>query len=230
VARSRSAAAALVAGALALALVTPGARAQQTFQLCVATTSASPTGQPFKSCVPVDSSAPLPTTTGFSATPTSAVTRPANTTTYTTNTGWNTATSGSTTVFSFTSACRINGGEVLIPEIDIWSSANPSTKLQGILWLFAGVPGTVVQDDATFNIAAADFANLTGNQQGFPFTLASAQASGAANSGVSLSGTTYHAQCASGTTTISGMVQVVNAYVPASGEVLHVTLHTIGVN
>src|ERR1700756_3138942 len=62
---------ALVAGALALALVcASAARAQQIFQLCVATTSASPTGQPFKSCIPVDSGAPLPVTGSFSATTT----------------------------------------------------------------------------------------------------------------------------------------------------------------
>ena len=156
-----------------------------------------------------------------------SITRSANTTTYTANTGWN---NGTPTFFSFTGACRGVGAEVLIPEIDIWSSANQATKLQGVLWLFAAVPGTNVSDDATFNIAAADFANLTGNQNGFAFTLASAQASGAANSGASLTGTTYHAQCASGTTTITGMVQVVNAYVPLNAEVLHVALHTVGIN
>lgn len=166
-------------------------------------------------------------TVAFSATRKASITRLANTTTYTVNTGWN---STVPSFFSFASVCRQPGSQILIVGIDIWSSANPATKLQGILWLFAAVPGTNVADNATFNIAAADFANLTGNQQGFAFALASPQAAGAANSGASLTGTSYQAQCPPGTTTISGMVQVVNAYVPVSGEVLNVALHIVGLN
>jgi hypothetical protein len=45
-----------------------------------------------------------------------------------------------------------------------------------------------------------------------------------------LSGASYEAQCASGTTTITGMVQVTNAYVPANAEVLHIGLATVGAN
>ena len=87
-----------------------------------------------------------------------------------------------------------------------------------------------MSDNATFNIASADFANLTGNFSGFPFSLSSNQAAGAANSSTSLTGVTYQAQCASGTTTITGMVEVTNAYVPVSAEVLHVGIATSGVN
>lgn len=163
----------------------------------------------------------------FSAYATASITRSANTTTYTANTGWN---NGTPTFFSFTVACRVNGGQVLIPRIDIWSSANPTLKLTGVLWLFSAVPGTNVSDDATFTIASADFANLTGNFSGFPFTLSNNQASGASNSSTTLSGVTYQAQCASGTTTITGMVEVTNAYVPASAEVLHIGLATSGLN
>jgi hypothetical protein len=163
----------------------------------------------------------------FAASISSSITRSANTTTYTANTGWN---NGTPTFFSFTAACRVNGGQVLIPSIHIWSSANPTLKLTGYLWLFSAVPGTNVADDATFTIASADYANLTGNYGGFAFSLVNDQASGAANSGVSLTGVTYHGKCASGSTTITGMVQVGDAYVPASGEVLTVILDTIGLN
>lgn len=159
---------------------------------------------------------------------TQAITRPANTTAYTANTAWANATSGAT-YSSFIAACRGPTAQVLIPQIDIWSSANPATKLQGILWLFSTAP-TAINDNATFNIAAADFSNLTGNMQGFPFTLTSVQASGAANSGVSLTGTTYHAVCNGSQPTIYGMVQVVNTYTPASNEVLRISLHTVAVN
>jgi hypothetical protein len=164
---------------------------------------------------------------GAAAYSTASVTRPANTTTYTANTGWN---NGTPTFFSLTGACRGNGGQVLIPRIDIWSSANPSLKLTGVLYLFSAVPGTNVSDNATFTIASADFANLTGSMAGFPFTLSNYQASGAANSSTTLFGTTYQAQCATGTTTITGMVQVTNAYIPTSAEVLHVGIATSGVN
>ena len=166
----------------------------------------------------------------FAATSTSSLTRPSNTTTYTAGTGWNNATSSATGYFTFSSACRVNGGQVLIPQIDIWSSANPTTKLVGVVYLFDATIGTLVNDNAAFMIAPSDFANLTGNQQGLFFALLNSQASGASNSGLSLTGVNYRAQCASGTTTIYGMVEVLNAYAPASGEALHVTLHTVGAN
>lgn len=165
----------------------------------------------------------------YSAVVSGTITRPSNTTTYTANTAWANATSGATyTVFA--PVCRAATGQVLIPSIDIYSSVNATTKLQGIFWLFTDTVGTPVNDNATFNIAAADFAKLTGNVQGFPFTMTSNQASGAANAGISLTGTTYHAACGSGSTAMYGMVQVVNAYVPTSAEILTVKLHVVGLN
>lgn len=159
---------------------------------------------------------------------TAQITRSGNTTTYTANTGWN---NGTPTFFSFPGVCRANGGTFLIPEIDIWSSANPTLKLTGVLWLFAGVPGTNVSDNATFTIAAADYANVTGNFGGFAFSLGNGQINtGAANSGVSLTGTTYGGHCPAGSTTLTGMVEVTNAYVPANGEILHVGLVSLGTN
>jgi hypothetical protein len=186
-----------------------------------------PTSVGLTGTLPAFAAVPTVLDTAFSANPKASITRSANTTTYGANTGWN---NGTPTFFSFTGACRANGGQVLIPRIDIWSSANPATKLTGVLYLFAGVPGTNVSDAVTFTIASADFANLTGSFGGIPFTLANSQASGAANSGTSLTGVTYQGQCASGSTTITGMVEVTNAYVPASAEVLNVALATVGVN
>ena len=88
----------------------------------------------------------------------------------------------------------------------------------------------MIADAASFTILSADFANVTGPMQGIGFSLGNTQASGASNSATALTGTTYHAQCASGSTSISGMVEVTNAYTPASGETLTVKLHTVGVN
>ena len=119
--------------------------------------------------------------------PTSSVARPANTTTYAANTGWCHATSSCSSVYTFASACRANGGEIVISGIDIWSSNNPSVEaLAGVLYILNATPGTIIADDATFQIAASDFGNLTGSFNGIAFTLGSQQASGAANSGMSL--------------------------------------------
>jgi hypothetical protein len=164
-----------------------------------------------------------------SSLPTSSVARPANTTTYTANTGWCHATSSCSSVFTFANACRANAGEIVISGIDIWSSNNPTVKLAGVLYIFNAALGTVIADDATFQIAASDFGNLTGSFIGIAFTLGSQQASGAANSGMSLAAN-MPARCAPGSTTLYGMVEVTNAYVPASGEVLAINLHTVGVN
>ena len=167
----------------------------------------------------------------YANSPISSVTRIANTTTYTANTGWCLLTSSCVTVFSWTGICRANGGNSLLTNIGIYSSANPTLKLSGVLWLFNTTPGTVISDDATFNVAATDFANLVGGSlNGIPFTLATSQASGATNSGVSLTGINAQVQCAAGATTLYGMVEVTNAYIPASGEVLSVRLHAIGLN
>lgn len=156
------------------------------------------------------------------------ITRPGNTTTYTANTGWANATSGATYT-TFSNVCRVAGGQVLIPQIDIHVDENPATKLQGVLWLFDTVPSDAIEDNAAFNIPAADYPNLTGNVEGFPFTLVNNQST-ATHSGISLTGTTYHAKCASGSRDMYGMVQVVNAYVPTNAEVLTAKVHSLAAN
>ena len=161
---------------------------------------------------------------------TSSITRKANTTTYTAFTGWNAT---SATVFTFTSVGARNGQQIAIVGIDIWSSANPTLLLQGALWLFSVTPGTIIADDATFTIASGDFANLTGGcfGAGIPFTLVNNQAAAAANSGVSLTpGPSLIATLGGSSTSLFGMVEVINAYVPVSAEVLTINLHTVGLN
>ena len=147
--------------------------------------------------------------------------------TFTANTAWNNT--GTQKFFTLTGACRVNGGEVLIPQIDIWSTANPMLKLTGILWLFAGVPSSNIANNASFALANADYA-IALSKQGYPFTLGNVQATGAANSGTSLTGITYPGRCPAGTTTISGMIEVTNAYVSTTGEILNIGIPTVGVN
>lgn len=148
-----------------------------------------------------------------------------NTTTYKAGgAAWNNATPS---YYTFTNACATTGGGLTINGIDITSTNNPTLLLSGVLWLFNVVPsaGSILADDATFNIATADFANLTGGSaNGIPFVLQSAQASGAGNSGVSLVGTNLPARCAGGSKTLYGIMEVANQYVPAALEPLTVTL------
>jgi hypothetical protein len=166
----------------------------------------------------------------------SSMARPANTTTYTANTGWCLLASACISYFTFAQACPRDAQRVQVYDVEIWSSANPTVKLAGVLWLFNKPPATIISDDATFNIASADFANITGRAMGIPFALLNSQASGAANSSVSLTGATpgfygpIGVQCAQGATSLYGMVQVVNAYVPASAEVLTINIFTQAVN
>lgn len=166
---------------------------------------------------------------GYASNATASITRPANTTTYSANTAWANATA-SAVATEITGVCQVAGGRFLIPQLDVWSTVNPSTKLQGVIWLFSAQPSDPIEDNATFTIPAADFLNLTGNQQGFAFTLTNTQAAAAANSGATLAGTVYTGQCGSTTTSVWMMAQVVNAYVPGSSEVLRVRLHTLGTN
>jgi hypothetical protein len=159
---------------------------------------------------------------------TQSITRPANTTQYTADTGWCSATSTCTGVFTFTSVCRAASQRANVQRISAWSSANQSTKLQAVLWLFSATPGTVISDDATFTIASSDYANLTGAKQGFAFTMVNNQASGAANAGADLY-PSAQITCDS-SNQVYGMVEVVNTYTPVSGEVLSIAIDTIGLN
>jgi hypothetical protein len=166
--------------------------------------------------------------TTFAAAPVATLQRSANTTTYTVNTAWNN--SAAPAFFTFANACSGNGKQVLVPQIDIWSTANPALKLQGVLWLFSGVPTTNIVDNGNCVIAPADYDNLTGPSNGIVFALANSQAAAATNSGVSLVGNTYQMQCDPNSTSITGMVQVTLGYVPASGETLKIRLRTAGLN
>jgi hypothetical protein len=169
-------------------------------------------------------------TFGYGAVISADIVRPANAATYTANTGWANATS-SAAYTTFTGVCRTTGGVVLIPAVRVLDYANQTTKLTGVLWLFSVAPTTVIADNATFSIAAADLANIVA--QPIPFTVSTVanQAAGASGSAVAaVAGTTYEAKCAGGDTNLYGMVQVTNAYVPVSAEKLSVALKIVGVN
>lgn len=157
---------------------------------------------------------------------TGTITRFTNTTTYTVNTAWANNTAGAT-YGTFGAACRTPGGSVLIPEISIQVDENPTVKLQGVLWIFDTAVSNAVEDNASFIIPQVDYARVVGSKGGFAFTLTNNQHGSATDSGVTLAGTVYHAKCAAGSTSLYFMVQVVNAYVPTSGEIMTIKLHNV---
>lgn len=164
---------------------------------------------------------------GGGATFSASITRTANSTTYSALTAFANATT-SATYSEIQNVCPRVGGTFLIPEVSVYSSYNPATKLQGAVWFFSTAPATPLNDNATFTISAADFAKVTGNLQGFAFTLSNTQGAGAVNSAATLAGTVYQGKCGTSTTSVFMMVETVNAYVPTSSEVLTVILSTVG--
>jgi hypothetical protein len=156
-------------------------------------------------------------------------TRPANTTTYAANTAWANATSGAT-YLTFPNVCRANGGASISADVVFLDNANQTTKLNGVLFLFNAPVATPINDNATFSVAAADAPNLVAQ---IPFTTSTVVNQGAGSAGSAMAevqGSTYQFNCGPSSTSLYGMVEVTNAYVPISGEALTAILKPIGVN
>lgn len=199
----------------------------QIFQGVPAVPCIAPSGGGNGICTPVAPDQPLPTT-GAASVVSANLTRPANTTTYTANTGLANATSGAT-YLTFSNVCRAAGKVVLVPHLTVIDFANQTTKLSGMIVFFKEPPGTIISDNAAFNLASADIANkvLT-----VPFTVSTVLNSGAGASGIveaQLVGTNYEANCGS-SANLYAMVEVTNAYVPVSAEQFTFTIKTVAAN
>lgn len=169
------------------------------------------------------------TAPGYGPLVSATITRPANTTQYTALTAFANATSAATFT-TFANVCMTSGGQALDADIVFLDSANQTTKLSGILFLFSVAPGTALNDNATFSIASADAAHLVA-QIPFSASTVTNQGSGASGSAMAeVQGQTYQFNCAPGATSLYGMVEVVNTYTPISGEVLTVMLKPLGAN
>lgn len=136
-------------------------------------------------------------------------TRPADTTAYAAGDAFSNSTS-SPAVLTFTNVVPASGKGAIIASVDVVSSAAPSLPLQGVLHLFDTAP-TAVNDNAAWTVSDAQM--LT-HIAAIPFQCRTI----GANSHV-------HVDCAKaftsvGGTSIFGLVEVTNAYTPASGEVL----------
>jgi hypothetical protein len=159
----------------------------------------------------------------------STLARPSNTTTYTQYTGLSTSTS-SATYLTFSNVCRLNGSAVLPTDLVVTDAANQTLPLTGTLYIFNSAPSSPIADNATFNISSTDLANLIAE---IPFSpsIVTNQNSGASGStmdheknlGMQLT-------CSSTSSSLYGMVEVTDPYVPVSGETYTFILKGIGAN
>lgn len=156
---------------------------------------------------------------GFPVTVQTDITRPADTTAYAVNDALSDSTTSPTSGgFTLVNIARKSGGSVLITDMMIASSADPATTLQGEVFLFNQAV-TNINDNAAFAVSDTEIKTCVG-RVGFALE-------DVGNNGF------YHAQNLNILATCSGsddlrfLIRVKNAYTPASGEVITVTVKAI---
>lgn len=156
---------------------------------------------------------------GFPVTVQTDVTRPADTTAYAINDAIsNSTTSPTSGGFTLSGIARRSGGSVLITDVIVNSSADPATPLQGEIFLFNQAV-TNINDNAAFAVSDTEIKTCVGRV-------------GFANEDVG-NNNFYHAQnlnilatCV-GSADLRFLLRAKNAYTPASGEVLTITVKAI---
>ena len=159
---------------------------------------------------------------GFPVSVSVDITRPADTTAYAANDALSDSTSAPTSGgFTLTSICRKSGGAVLITDAIITSSNDPATPLQGDIFLF-NQSVTNINDNSAFAVSDSEIKTCVAI---IPFALQDVG-----------NNDFYHAQnlsilaVASGSANLRFLVRVRNAYTPASGEVITVTIKGLQVD
>lgn len=166
----------------------------------------------------------------YAATPTTTITRPADTNAYAADDAWADSTSAPTSGgATLSNACRVSGGSGVIVSALIVSSIDPATLLQGELWIGDSAL-TAVNDNAAFALSDADAIKIVPGGV-IPFTLTHSQASAGSgtNSSYNVTGLNIAYTC-SGTANLRFIPKVKNAYTPASAETLTVRLGVVGTN
>lgn len=169
---------------------------------------------------------PVPTS-GNAATVTTSVTRPNDTNAYTANDAWSDSTSAPSAL-TFSNVLRTSGGTALIVGLDVISTANKATALQGELWLFDTAP-TVINDNAAFTITDGEYETVVAK---IPFVLDSpgnsaADASG--NTGTFVDGLNILVTGVS-SANLTGLIKVLNAYTPVAQEKLTFRLKVLRID
>jgi len=162
-------------------------------------------------------------------TPTTDITRPADTTTYAAGDNLSNSTSAPTSGgFTLSNAARKSGGSGIITDMIVTSSIVGSTALmlQGEVWIFDQAV-TNINDNSAFVISDGEAKTLVGI---VPFTLSPCGAAASANNcKAHIQGLTIGFTCV-GSADLRYLIQVKNAYVPASSEVITVRAKTLYVD
>lgn len=148
-------------------------------------------------------------------------TRPADTTTYASGDVICNSTS-SPVVLTFANIVQSAGLGGVIQNARMIFAAAPTLKLDSELYLFDTSP-TIQNDNAAWAPSTSDMGNLVGV---LPFP-ASVFKAGSANGVIDRQSLGLAFQCASGSTSLFGVLVARNAYVPASTEVFKVRLAVI---
>jgi hypothetical protein len=155
-----------------------------------------------------------------------AITRPADTTTYTADDALADSTSAPTSGgFTFSSVCSASGKSGIATSLVVASTNDPTILLQGEVWVFDSSV-TAFNDNAVFNtLSDTDVAKLVWV---IPFTLQSTGNGTDLNSYYNVPLNVPYT-CA-GTANLRFVVKVKNAYVPANAEVLTFRLGYLQLN
>jgi hypothetical protein len=141
---------------------------------------------------------------------TTTITRPANTTAYAANDGMADATAltGGSTILD---ACRGPGSHGFISDVEISSSNDPATTLQGEIQIF-DTAVTAVDDNSAFAVSDAEAQTRVAR---ISFTLVD----NGNNQAVTVPNLALGYSCAA-TANLRFLIKVINAYTPASAEQL----------
>jgi hypothetical protein len=163
--------------------------------------------------VPVSASNPLPVgSPGGVLTVLTSITRPADTNVYAANDAYSDSTSAPTAGgFTLAGVARAAGKSAILTDLVVVNSNPAATPLQGELWIF-DVAVTNVNDNAAFAISDAEALTLVAK---VPFTMVQ----GVNNNHVHLQNLGIGVTT-SGSANLRFLVKVLNAYTPASAEVL----------
>jgi hypothetical protein len=139
------------------------------------------------------------------------ITRPADTTAYAAGDALSDSTSAPTSGGFTFAVARASGGSVLITDAYCYSSNDPATPLQCELFLF-NQSVTNINDNAAFVVSDTEIKTLVADMQFALRDVGNNDMYHATNLG-------FVATC-SGSANLRGLVRVLNAYTPASAEVI----------
>jgi len=169
----------------------------------------------------VSPSSPLPTSLKV-LTPSTTVTRPADTAVYAAgDLVANSTTAGSVVPLSFATAALSSGGTFLVRKVRLSKTSVTTSGASFRLWLFTTTPTIATTgDNGVFATVVSGAAGFIGTAT---VSAMSALADGAVGNAAADTGNDMMVDLSSGTT-IYGLIEARGAYTPTSGEVFTVTL------